>query len=245
MAVSQTEFTQALLSPNAPWPKGLSDGRGNPAGRRFNVYRNNVMVSLIEALKSSFPVLEKLLGGENFTVLARAFAQTHPPSSPLMMFYGAEMPEFLMGFEPTKNLGYLPDIARLELLLRESYHAPDAAPIAPEALAALDPEQLMARTLGVAPSPRLLRSDWPVHAIWAYNMQPGAPKPVMQAEDVLILRPEFDPEPHLLPAGGGAFIAALLGGQSLGQALEAAPGFDPTQVLALLISSGAIHRLGD
>lgn len=249
MNVDQTEFRGALLSPDAVRPAGLSDGQGRAAGRRFDVYRNNVAVSLTEALETAFPVIHKLVGAENFKLLAGAFLRQNPPSTPLMMFYGAEMPAFLADFEPTKTIGYLPDVARLELSLRESYHAADADPIDPAALQTLSPDALTAATLGLAPATRLIRSEWPVYAIWQYNMEVGAPKPDMVAEDVLIVRPEFDPYPVLLPPGGGSFISALQQLQTLGQALEAASQeaeeFDLSQVLSLLISTDTLTRIGD
>ena len=93
------------------------------------------------------------------------------------------------------------------------------------------------------------RSPWPVHAIWRFNTDPDAPKPAMAAEDVIVLREELDPAPHLLTPGGGAFVAALLTGETLGAAHEAAltdtPDFDLSSTLALLIGTGAITALKD
>ncbi len=248
MTVRQTDFCKALLTPDAPRPSGLSDGAGRPAGRRFDVYRNNVAVSLTEALETAFPVIRKLVGEANFKLLAGAFLRQHPPSSPLMMFYGTEMPGFLAQFEPTKPLGYLPDVARLELALRESYHAADAEPIDPAILQSLAPEALMQSRLVLAPSVRLIRSAWPIHAIWRFNMDNG-PKPSATAEDAVILRADMEPEPVLLPAGGGAFLRALLNQEPLGTAFEAASQdvaeFDLSQTLALLIGAHAITDLGE
>lgn len=249
MIVDQTTFRTALLDATAPRPEGLSDGAGAPAGRRFDVYRNNVAVSLTEALETAFPVVAKLVGAANFKLLAGAFLRQHPPRSPVMMFYGSDMPAFLAAFGPTAGIGYLPDVARLELALRESYHAADAAPVAPAEIGALAPEDLMARRVTLAPSFRLIRSRWPVHAIWRFNTEDGAPKPAMAAEDVAVFRPEYDPVPVLLPPGGGAFLEALQSGASFGGAVEAAaeatPDTDLTAILALLMSHGAITDLGD
>jgi hypothetical protein len=239
---TETAFVEALRDPGAARPDGLTDGLGRSAGRRFDVYRNNVTVSLIEALRTAFPVVETLLGEANFRILARAFAQAHPPSSPLMMFYGAEMPGFLAAYGPTSHTRYLPDVARLELALRESYHAADAAPVPSDKIAALPPETLIGARLQIAPSARLIRSDWPIHAIWRFNTEPGAPKPQMAAEDVLILRPEFDPAPHLLPPGGGAVVARIMDGASLGDALEDETT-DLARILAILIGHGAITEV--
>ena len=247
MSVNQDHFTAALLDAAQPVPHGLSDPEGRGAGKRFDVYRNNVAVSLTEALETAFPVVRKLLGDENFRKVASVFLRAHPPTSPLMMFYGEAMPEFLEHFPPVAKWGYLPDVARLELALRHSYHAADAAPIDPAELQSLAPEALMSARVTLAPSVRLLRSSWPVHALWRFNMEPGAPKPEARAEDVLIVRPEFDPDPVLLPPGAAHFVSALQGGQPLGQAFDEAlsefPEFDLTTTLGLLIGTCALTGL--
>ena len=249
MSVDQTAFRSALLDPDEGRPQGLTDGAGRPAGRRFDVYRNNVAVSLSEALETAFPVIRKLVGADNFKLLAAAFLRKHPPTSPLMMFYGGEMPDFLGEFGPTSGTGYLPDVARLELLIRESYHAEDADPIDPTALQALTPDELTAATLHLSPAARLLQSRWPVFAIWRFNMEDEAPKPEMAAEDVLVVRPEMDPFPRLLPPGAATFISALKSGETFGTAMDKAANqhesFDLSQVLTLLIETQVITKIGE
>lgn len=249
MKVDQTTFRAALLNPDMDRPDGLSDGAGHPSGRRFDVYRNNVAASLTEALETAFPVVRKLVGEANFKLLAGVFLRQHPPSSPLMMFYGAEMPAFLATFGPTQNIRYLPDIAELEVAMRESYHAADSEAIDPTLLQDMEPDALMTSSISLAPSLRLVRSSWPIHAIWRFNMEDHAPKPEMAAEDVAVIRAELDPDPILLPAGGGEFLASLLDGLTFGDALTAASEshetFDLSQVLAILISTNAIVKIGD
>lgn len=247
MAVSQTDFTRAMLDPAALAPSGLTNPDGVPATKRFNVYRNNVAVSLTEALETAFPVIAKLIGAENFKGLAGIFLRQHPPSSPLMMFYGAEMPEFLAAFQPLAHVPYLADVARLEIALRHAYHAADAPGITPDALQALDPDALMSAHMTLAPAVQLVRSPYPIHAIWAYNMEPGAPKPQAGGQNVLITRPEFDPIMHPLPPGGGTFVAGLIAGETFGVALENAqantPEFDLSTTLGILLAGAAITDL--
>ncbi|MFZ5962890.1 putative DNA-binding domain-containing protein [Thalassococcus sp. BH17M4-6] len=237
----QTAFHAALLDADLPVPEGLSDGAGRPAGRRYAVYRNNVAVSLRDALETGFPVISKLLGQENFHKIAGLYLRSDPPRSPLMMHYGAGFPAFLETFAPLARLGYLGDVARLELALRRSYHAADSGPVDASVLQTLGEEQLLAARLDIAPAVQIVTSRWPVFSLWAYNMRPGAPKPAARAEDAVVLRPDYDPAPHLLPAGGAAFVAALQAGHPFGAATDTAGAdFDLGATLSLLLHHGAI-----
>ncbi|NVO55736.1 putative DNA-binding domain-containing protein [Rhodobacteraceae bacterium B1Z28] len=243
MSVSQTTFQAALLDAKALVPDGLTDAEAQPAGRRFSVYRNNVAVSLTEAMHQAFPVITKLLGTQNMDGLAGIFLRQHPPSSPLMMFYGEAFPDFLANMPQLSHLGYLPDIARLELALRQSYHAADSQAAPADALA-VSPEDVLKARLSFAPSMQVIRSDWPIHAIWRFNTEADAPTPEAHAQDVLITRPEYDPIPQPLPSGGAAWIAHLQTGDTIGDAFEKTaaetPDFDLGTTLALLLQGGAI-----
>lgn len=236
----QSAFAAALLDPEAPVPVGVVDPEGRPAPKRFSVYRNNVAGSLTRALEAAFPTVRTLVGDEFFAAMAGVFLRAHPPRSRILMLYGAEMPAFLEAFPPVAGLGYLPDIARVDQAMRESYHAADSQPLPEVEFQRLIGEDIAALRLRLAPSLRLVRSRWPVGAIWSATHS-GGPTPVPQAEDVLILRPEFDPRPHVLPPGGAAFIAAALAEQTLGEAVEAAGGaLALSAILALLIQGRAI-----
>ncbi|MGI9370280.1 MAG: HvfC/BufC family peptide modification chaperone [Ruegeria sp.] len=243
MTVSQTLFHAALLDAAQPVPQGLWDADQRPAGARFSVYRNNVAVSLTEAMHQAFPVISKLLGPKNMDGLAGIFLRQHPPSSPLIMFYGEAFPKFLTGVEQLSHLGYLPDVARLELALRRSYHAADSTAADPQELA-LAIDELMQARLSFAPSMQVITSDWPIHSIWRFNVEDAAPKPEPGAQDVVITRAEFDPVPHLLPPGGAAWIHGLKSGQTIGAAFDSAvseePNFDLGTTLSLLLQGGAI-----
>jgi hypothetical protein len=237
----QTRFAEALLDPEAEIPPGMVDPEGRPAPKRFSVYRNNVAGSLTRALEAGFPTVRQLVGEAFFAGMALVHLRTHPPRTRMLMLYGADFPEFLAGFPPVGHLGYLPDMARLELALRESYFAADSQPLPESEFQRLLGADISSLRLTLAPSLRLLRSDWPVVSIWEAHQPAGGARPRPVAEDALILRPELDPRPHRLPAGGAAFVEGLLAGCTLGDCIDlAGPDLDLAGVLALLISGRAI-----
>jgi hypothetical protein len=242
--MTQSTFTAALLDPALPPPAGLQDADGRPAGRRYDVYRNNVAASLTEALRQAFPVIERLLGSEYFTALANMFWHAHPPTSRRMMLYGAEMPRFLATFPPLAHLPYLPDVAKLEQALRIAYHAADAAPIAADRLGGLAPDTFLAAKLTFAPAVQLITSGHPILSIWQANTKTDAPPLAAGPQSVLILRPQLDPAPHLLPDAATTFLNLLMAGATVGDAMEiAGPDLDLNFSLSLLIGGGAITHL--
>ena len=242
MTVPQSTFRAALLDADKPVPVGLQNATGGPAGARFSVYRNNVVVSLSEALATAFPLVRKLLGAKAFHRLAGVFVRAHPPTSPLIMFYGVKLPGFLENFEPLQSIGYLPDCARLDLAFRYSYHAADTAPFDPKVLQ--DGEAGLNARFSLAPAVKILKSPWPLFDIWRFNMVSNSPKPQPNAQTVLVTRPEFDPMPTLLPTGVADWLELLDGGARLGEAttrtIAVDPEFDLTTALTLALTSQAL-----
>lgn len=243
----QTDFRTALLDGSRPVPEGIIDPEGRPCPKRFAVYRNNVAVSLNEALKTGFPVLRKLVGDEFFNAMAGVYLRAHPPTSPVMQHYGADMPAFMRAFPPAAKLPYLADIARVELALRTAYHAADAAPFDPASLSRLGAAGLNEARFGFAPASQIIRSAHPIHGIWRFNTEADAPQPVTQPENILVTRPAFDPVVTPLTAPQAVFVIGLMEGQSLSQALlrcSQVPGdFDLSETLGVLFASAALETL--
>jgi Putative DNA-binding domain len=238
--MSQAVIAKALLYPAAAVPSGITDPEGRLALKRFSVYRNNVASSLTRALEAAFPTVRKLVGDEFFSAMAGVYFRAHPPRSPMLMLYGGTLPRFLETFQPVAHLGYLPDIARLDQAMRESYHSADSSPLSEDQFQRLLGEDISALRLTLSPSLRLIRSRWPIHAIWRANAE-GGPAPIPGPEHALILRPEFDPRPHRLDPGAGDFIMGLISGRTLGVCVDlAGPDLDLPTLLGLLISGRAI-----
>jgi len=245
MITTQSDFRAAILDPNKAPPEGVINPDGAKATKRFDVYRNNVAVSLTDALEMAFPVVHKLVGSDFFRAMSGVYLRAHPPKSPLMMFYGDTMPDFLAGFGPAQSVPYLPDIARLELALRHSYHAADAAPVAPDALGQLPPDTLPHVTFAFAPSVALIPSRYPLRDIWWANTHGSDGGKITQsAQAVLIARPEFDPTVDALTPEQAAVLSALIASEPLGDALRhGGTGFDLGPLLGLLLSRHAITSL--
>ncbi len=245
LAELQQGFAAALLDADAPLPRGLTGPGGTPSHKRFSVYRNNVVVSLIEALQAAYPATHRLVGEAFFVAMAQIFVRQHPPQSPRMLDYGDGFADFIAGFAPAATLPYLADVARIERAWLEAYHAPEAP-----SLNAGDMDDVSLEIAGdlvfqLHPSLRLVHSVFPALTIWRMNVaEDGAPALELddRAETALIVRPEAEVEVRFLPPGGASFVAALVDGLTLARATARAfdsEGFDLADSLSGLLDAGA------
>lgn len=250
----QQQFARALLDRTQPPPQGLQDPEGQACPRRFDVYRNNVAASLIEALEASFPAVCRLVGSRFFRAMAGAYAANEPPRSPLLWEYGAEFPRFIAGFAPAASLPYLSDVAHIERAWLEAYHAPDSAILDPQELAQIPTERVGEIHFALHPSVRWVSSSYPALTIWRVNAARAAPASIAvaaAAEEALLVRAAAEVQVRALPPGGSTFLQSLARGRSLADATVAAtaavtrsahaPPFDLADQLARLLDDGAFQ----
>lgn len=247
----QHDFARTLLDPGCAVPTGLCAWNGSDPQVRLAVYRNNVVSSLIDALADTFPVVQQLVGREFFRAMAGLFVRHAPPRSRVLARYGQDFPSFIAQFGPAQSLPYLADVARLEVARVMAYHAADAEPVCDESvtLALSSGDRMGELLLSLHPSVSTIESPHAVVTLWAAHQTDGemAPVEVDVPETAMVLREGLDVLVLHIPEGSCAFIRALQVGHNLGDAATmataAAPGFDLTAVLSLLLSHGALTSL--
>ncbi|MCB2102127.1 MAG: putative DNA-binding domain-containing protein [Rhodobacterales bacterium] len=216
---------------------------GIPPDERLDIHRNNVVITLTESLAAVFPTVKGLVGDDFFAAAARAFIHGDPPRGGCLIDYGAGFAAFLAAFEPARGLPYLADVAWLDWAWHESFHAADARPLGPADLNRIDPMALTRARLHLLPSARLLSFSCPAAAIRAFVRAGGtgtAPDPGAGPSRALVIRPDMAVEVRDLSAPAFALLNALVAGQTLDRALEAASAADgntpdPAALLADLI----------
>ena len=230
----QNEFASSLMNGAKPVPAAIRGAARGPAQRRFAVYRNNVMVGLVNALATRFPVTLRLVGEEFFRAMARIYVEREPPRSPVMLLYGTTFPTFIKRFEPAAAIPYLSEVAWLEMARGRAYHAADAKPLDASAFAVLPTDRLSETRVKLHPSVSIMSSDYPIVSIWEAHQQAEDPSsPVAwEAEDALVVRPFGEVEVRRLPPGVAAFLRELEAGGVIGAAVErggrAVDRFDPS-----------------
>jgi hypothetical protein len=241
-------FASALLAEQSVCPPGLQTWNGSDPARRFAVYRNNVVVSLIDALADTYPVARQLVGEDFFRSMARIYARGNPPVSPVLASYGAGFAAFIAAFPSAAAVPYLADIARLEWMYVRSFYAADVDPVETTEIAALlaDAEGLPQAHFELHPSVTVMASAYAVASLWAAHqdlLSLSGVHPEM-AESVLVQRIGLSVEVQRIGRGTMDFISRVQQGECLAAAADAAldidSSFDLARCLALLIHSGAI-----
>lgn len=247
LADRQGEFSAAVINPGADIPAGLFGPSRRPSPKRFAVYRNNVIVGLVEALRASFPATCRIVGEEFFWAMARDYVVAELPTSPVLFHYGDRFPDFIAQFEPAGSLPYLADIARIERARSEAYHAPEQQALGADALAGLPSYQISDLCFMLHPSLRIVRSQFPSVRMWRMNVGDGIPAPVaLEAggEDALIVRPNGNVDVHSLRPGIASFVSSLAEGKTLmtstAAALNGSGSFELSSALAALIAAGVL-----
>jgi Putative DNA-binding domain len=246
-------FAAALMNPAHATPADVVGPRGTTTIKRYNIYRNNVTVSLIDALVAIYPAVQRITGVEFFRAMARTHIRATPPASPLLFEYGRDFPVFIERYEYAQDMPWLADTARIERAWLDAYHAADVPPLSPDVLAAVPSDTLSDLVFTAHPTARIVRSAYPAVAIFAMNRVEGPVAPLVSsaAEDALVTRPEMEVTVRLLPPGGAPFLTSLIRGETLGAAATTAfaeaPSFDLTGSIACMIEAGvfATIHVGD
>jgi len=234
---------QALLDALLAWPKDnaiekIAIGASKTGARGLKAYQSNGHALAERALKAAYPVVTQLLGAQSLGALARAFWHAQPPRCGDLAQWGDGLPAFLAASAQLAQEPYLADVARVEWALHTIASAADQAadPASFVLLMTQDPAELR---LVLAPGCQVLASAWPVASLMSAHLN-GRPslaeagqrlRPAV-AETALVWRAGLRPAVREARAGEAAFLAAVLAGQALAQALNSAPALDFNDWLA-------------
>jgi hypothetical protein len=247
LAAFQRDFAAALTGGDGgPLAAALA---GQPA---FAVYRNTVAAACVEALAANYPTVLAIVGDPCFRDAARSFALQSPPHDPRLAGYGEGFAEFLAGFEPVRELSYLPAVARLDRFWTETHLAAAAPVLDVAALTALAPAELASAVLVPHPAARWeMFEAMPAYAIWRRHRE-GLPlddELPWRGDGGLLARPGDAVAWRELGAPGAAFMDACAQGLRFAEAVEAAVAAstdaDPAGLDALrgLVAAGAFTRI--
>ena len=246
-------FAPALLDPDLDVPCGIIGPDGKPAPKRFGVYRNNVVTSLMEAMADTYPAIKRIVGEDNFATLARVYISKHPPSSPVMQAYGDLFPQFISEFVPLQHSPFLVDVAQVEKNWIGAYHAADALPLEGAQLGKIDTDKLMETRFITHPATSVISSPYALYDLFHLrnetNLHEVSYEKCNTDEAVLITRAHLIVEVNRLDQASAKFFTLITSGHSLGKsvgtAMQTDENFDVSSAIALMISSAAMMAISN
>lgn len=216
---------------------------GVPAERRLAIHANHFATTLVEAVGGVFEATRALIGAEYFGGAALRFARARPPASPCLFEYGGAFPDYLAEAPGMADHAYVIEIARLEWLMHESFHAPAAPPLNPTRLTAVPGDALAGVRLQPHPTLRLFAASFPAAEVWRGARDGELDASVLEGgpRRLLLIRPDLDVEMEPVSDGLYWMLEAISGGASLGAAAECAAAdaaFDFAEALGACLGRG-------
>jgi hypothetical protein len=126
-----------------------------PATSRLAIYSEAYRLRLTDALASTLPHLQQLLGKDSFAELAGQYIDLCPSRYPSIRWFGDGMPALLRRSFPEQP--WLAELATWEWALAAAFDGADAEPVGIEALGAVAPEQWPALQFEFHPTVQCLR----------------------------------------------------------------------------------------
>jgi hypothetical protein len=237
-------FAAALFDPLAPVPAPIT--QKGTSQKRFDVYRNNVIISLLEALGDAFPSVRAIAGEQNFSRIARDFIALSPPKTAMMQAFGEEFPSFLKNYTPLKKSLFLADLALAERMWLEAYHARDEEPLGPEAFSSIPAKQVPGLIFLSHPATRLAVSRYPVADLFrARECWPVHGLDLASSQTMLITRPFLSVMTATIESDAEtAFLSGIIAGKTLGSAIENGmehdADFQPQNAISLMLWTGML-----
>ena len=234
------EFSRATLDADTPMPEGVLAHHGQRPEKRFHIYRNNVVTSLIGAITSQFMTIQTLVGEEFFKALAKLYVTEHPPSSPVLAEYGDGFAEFIERFPPLAHLPFLADVARIDRARVIAFHAADKEPLSQADLDAMEESQLETLRFSLHPSLRIVASSYAAFSIWQDNQKGAKPQEFNASEPqtAMVWRPHLTVRTVALTPAMMTTLENLSLGHTLSQIAE--DGKEAIDAFAQLLALGAL-----
>jgi hypothetical protein len=218
LATLQRQLQAAITADGAPPPL-----RGHLGG--LAVYRHAWRARLVEALRTNYPVLHRVLGDAAFAALADDYMAAHPSRRRSIRWFGHRLPAFVAAHIERLPHPSLADLTRFEWAICLAFDAADHPPLGFETLAATGAQAWPALRFSLQPGAALLALSWSVAPVWralseAEDANTPVPPPEPLAHHVLVWRRGLTPAWRSLPPLEARLLEAIAAGACFGQLCE-------------------------
>jgi hypothetical protein len=129
---------------------------------RIEIYADAYFYRLLDCLKEDFPATLAVVGESAFRDLVVSYLAQHPPTEPSVFYVGRHLAEFLQGHHLEERWPFLAELARLERVIIEVFHGPDAKALTADDMRSVAPADWPGLFIRTLPAFRMLYGAWRV-----------------------------------------------------------------------------------
>ncbi len=209
-------------------PKGSSAEESpflNPQGsvsgqERMQVYAEGYTARILETLSETCVAVKHILGEAAFLQIAQGYARQYPSQSYNLTDAGRKLPDYFEETDWKDRFPFLPDLARLECLVMDSFHEFPEDSFDPACLAGLDEGGWDKLYLNFQPFVKILKSSWPILSLWEARSTPLKDLHVRlegRPQSVLVYRRASEVFCKEITSAQYEMLSGLLSGKNLGE----------------------------
>lgn len=201
--------------------KLLDSSQADENTERLAIYKNNTLHSLSESVVDLYPSIEHAVGRDFLIATAKEYLKVSPPHSAALLNFALDFPDFLATFEHTKNYAYFPDLARIDMLRHQAYHAADEIPLTVDHIQQIPLEELAQSQIQLPKSCYLLTSKFKAYSLWeSIRAQSDNEIHIDGTESTLIYRENLHVKTTQISQEAYYFLNKIKDGHTLGESLE-------------------------
>lgn len=196
---------------------------------RFDFYRSNFQAICLQTMKSTFPVMLRLVGEDFFETLVIRHALKYPSTSGDLTSLGNTFSQFLKADELVEDYPYFSEVAALEYLVHQTYYEKDSDILSFPTYLQSAGEGIGQSKLIFRPTTHLCYSAWANAPIWLAHQTEEMTALNCSINETcysLVLRHQWDVTVHLITESSFIGLNALFKGATLEDALDNAMSID-------------------
>lgn len=188
----QIQFQNYLFHKKSSIEKQIKNSEKLTTEARLQIYREMYFLRLFQVLKNNYPILNALMGENEFKKLSHAYIDTHFSTAHVLRIFGKNLAKFLQETHPYSLRPWLYEIAQFECVINEVFFAPNITPMILEDMSSISAENWPYLIFKLHPSVQRLNFSWNVVALWeAYTNNAQIIYPEYISRSFLIWRKEY------------------------------------------------------
>lgn len=150
------------------------------AETRLAIYGDAYQLRLIDSLATTYPILYRYLGSDEFEILAREYIKQYPSTYRSIRWFGDQFAAFLRERADYQAYEYVSELATVEWVMTLVFDAQESSVVSLETMQHIPIESWPEMRFKPHPSIHCLMLSWNVMPIWqAISLEEAPPEPQM------------------------------------------------------------------